>query len=58
MFIYDCTVPDDVRAIEVLKISGVGVPYPGPINMKLICVESIKDDMPPWQFKCIITGIL
>ena len=56
--VMDCTVPGDIRAIEVLKLSRVST------NKKPIClkhakenVESIKDELPPWQFELVATFI-
>ena len=51
----DCTVPGDIRTIEVLKLSGVSITYPNPISLKYAeeNVEYIKDEMPPWQFELV-----
>ena len=51
----DCTVPGDIRAIEVLKLSGVSANYPKRVFLKDIeqNVESIKGEMPPWQYDLV-----
>ena len=53
---HDCSVPGDIRAIEMLKD---GMPYPL-MSMRHISlkyaeqnVESMQDDLPPWQFKLV-----
>ena len=54
--VFDCTVPGDIRAIEVLKMfAGVRVNFPNPISLKYAeeNVESMKDELPPWQFKLV-----
>ena len=57
--IFDCTVPGDIRAIEVLKMSGVTINFPNPISLKYAeqNVESMKDELPPWQFKLVAAFI-
>ena len=57
--VYDCTVPGDIRAIEVLKRTVVSVNFPNPISLKYAeeNVDSMKDDMPLWQFK-LVTGFI
>lgn len=53
--IYDHTVPGDIIAIDLLKVSGLGTPHSSPISLKDVeqNVESIKDEMPPWQFDLV-----
>ena len=53
--VFDCTVPGDIRAIEVLKKCGVRVNFPNPISLKYAeeNVESMKDELPLWQFKLV-----
>ena len=57
--VYDCTVPGDIRAIEVLKMSGVNIKFPTPISLKYAeqNVESMKDELPLWQFKLVVAFI-
>ena len=58
--IYDCTVPNDIRAIEILKVlSGVSVTYQKPVSLKYAeqHVESIKDKMPPWRYDLVVSFI-
>ena len=58
--IYDCTVPNDIRAIEILKLlSGVSITYQKPISLKYAeqHVESIKDKMPPWRYDLVVAFI-
>lgn len=57
--IYDRTVPDDIRPIEILKLSGFGAICSTPISLKYAeqNVESIEDEMAPWQFK-LVTGFI
>lgn len=56
---FDCTVPGDIRAIEVLKMCGVRVSFPHPISLKYAeqNVESMKDELPPWQFHLVAAFI-
>ena len=51
----DCTIPADIRAIEVLKECGVSINFPSPVSLKCAeqNVESLKDELPPWQFKLV-----
>ena len=53
--IYDCTVPNDIRAIEILKLSRVSVTYQEPVSLKHAeqHVESLKDEMPLSQFNLV-----
>ena len=53
--ISDCAVPGDIRAIEVLKLSGVSANYPKSVSLKEAKqnVESIKGEMPPWQYDLV-----
>ena len=61
--VMDYTVPGDIRAIEVLKLSRVTwTPYKKlkkPISLKYAeqNIESIKDELPPWQFKLVAAFI-
>ena len=57
--VFDRTVPGDFRAIEVLKRYGVNVNFPHPISLKYAeqNVESMKDELPPWQFKLVAAFI-
>ena len=57
--VFNCTVPSDIRAIEVLKKSGVGINFPTPIHLKYAeeNVKHMKDKMPPWQFKLVAAFI-
>ena len=54
----DCTVPGDIRAIEVLKLSRVSTNIK-PISLKHAekNIKSIKDELPPWQFELVATFI-
>jgi hypothetical protein len=53
--IADCSVPRDIRAIEVLKTGGVSINYPCPISLKYAeeNVESMQDELPPGHFKLV-----
>ena len=53
--IHDCSVPGDIRAIEVLKMGGVCIDFPCPICLKYAeeKVELMKDELSPWQFKLV-----
>ena len=53
--VFDCSVPGDIRAIEVLKMGGVSINFPSHISLKYAeqNVECMKDKMPPWQFKLV-----
>jgi hypothetical protein len=53
--VYDSDVPDDIRAIEGLRMGGVCINYPCPISLKYAeeNVESMKDELPPAQFKLV-----
>ena len=57
--VFDCTIPGDIRAIEVLKMFGVRVNFPNPISLKYAeeNVESMKDELPLWQFKLVAESI-
>ena len=61
--VMDYTVPGDIRAIEVLKLSRVTwTPYKKlkkPISLKYAKqnIESVKDELPPWQFKLVAAFI-
>jgi hypothetical protein len=57
--VFDCTVPGDIRAIDVLKMCGVRINFPNPISLRYAeqNVESMKDELPPWQFKLVATFI-
>ena len=57
--IYDHTVPGDIIAIDLLKVSGLGMPCPSPVSLKYAeqNVESIKDEMPLWQFDLVVAFI-
>ena len=57
--IYDITVPGDIVAIELLKESGLVMPYPSCVSLKYAedNVESIKDEMPVWQFDLVAAFI-
>lgn len=52
---YDCSVPGDLRAIEVLKMGGVSLNFPSPISLKYAeqNVESMKEELPVWQFNLV-----
>lgn len=51
----DYTVPNMLRAVELLKNKGVSMACPEPIDLKYIeqNVLSIEKCMPPWQFKIV-----
>ena len=53
--VHDCSVPGDIRAIEVLKMGGVCIDFPCPIRLKYAeeKVELMKDELSPWQFKLV-----
>ena len=57
--VYDCTVPSDIRAIEVLKMGGVSIDFPSPVSLKCAeqNVQSMKDELPLWQFKLVAAFI-
>ena len=57
--IYDVTVPGDIVAIELLKESGLFMPYPSCISLKYAKenVEFIKGEMPAWQFDLVAAFI-
>ena len=57
--VYDCTVPGDIRAIEVLKLSGTSMPCTSHISLKYAeeNLESIKNNMAPWQFELVAAFI-
>ena len=53
--VYDCNVPGDIRAIEVLKMGGVNINFPSPVSLKYAeqNVESMKEELAPWQFELV-----
>ena len=57
--IYDRTVPGDIRAIEVLKLSGTSMFCTGAISLKCAeeNLECIKHIMALWQFELVAAFI-
>ena len=53
--ISDYTVPNILRAVELLKNWAESVAFPEPINLKYVerNVLSVEKCMPPWQFKIV-----
>ena len=57
--VYNCTIPGDIRAIEILKLSGTSMPCSRHISLKYAeeNVESIEVKMAPWQYQLVATFI-